>query len=350
MSAKERPIGYITHISEGPRCEPQPVDSLRDSFNQHVIGPLSHVIVNRTLDATRNNFLQSLQGKGGEQMRKKTLSDAFYSSSRHAVVALKKLNRELRNVGNNEISEQESRIIDILSPRQKIAALRLGSPLMRLLVSDEGIFSEITTVGNAVELIAKRHPELKLGETEHLINFLRNPQMYRVFRGIARGGNGFFDGFRRNSHPATKPWWDHRGKPILDIDERGYHITEDVLDAAQKSREINEKLLDHPLSPSEQRVAQSYGLVDGNAKQFSSGCPVKHLLFKTDVPELVVNDLSLSSDQVGMLATQTTPSVIQRIDPTNYLIRRDSYAEVSEILARALEIVYREEPVIHLVQ
>lgn len=210
---------------------------------------------------------------------------------------------------------------------------------MRGLGLDGGIFAEITTIANTVETIVERHPDLNLGDTQTMVNFLRDPNTHRLFRGVAKGGNSFADGFRRTSHPATLPWWEDREKPILNTSGAIPHITRDVREAAHASREINETLLDHPLSPSERDITNSYGLTDGSPKRFSSGCPTKHLLFQTNIPNLVTNQLTLSPDQADTLIGLTNPPVIQKFADSIYVIRRDSYAETSRLLATILELV-----------
>lgn len=341
MTSGERSTGYVPDIP-GARVtlfEPHPIDVLRGEFNQHVIGPLSHVIVVRTLDSIGDTFLQAAQGEVGKQVRQKTISDTFYRPRRHAVISLNNLNRELQTLGVKHITDEEEPINALLTPRQRAASIQFGTPRMRGGELEAGIFAEINTIANTIEFIDERHPELNLGNTQALVDFLRDPETHRIFRGFGKGGNAFVDGFRRNAHPATLPWWYDRHKPVLDTAGPVPQTTREVRDAARASREINERVLNHPLSSYEQEETSNYGLTDGSAKRFSSGCPAKHITFRTDVPNLVTNELSLSTAQVDSIITLVSPPVIQKINDTSYAIRRDSYAETCGLLATALEIV-----------
>ncbi len=341
MERCEKPSGFIRNIPHEGMLEYKPhrINTLRDDFNQHVIGPLSQVAISRTLDTFGNEFLRSLRGNLGRTIKQETTHDPLLNREGYAVIAIEKITRELEKRAAIHITQHDDQPIrDLLSPRQHTTAVRFGTARMEGWGLDAGLFAEIGTVADIVTVIARRHPELDLGNTQTLAAFLRNPNTHRIFRGFGRGGNAFIGGFRFNSHPVTLPWGSDGEKPVLDTSRPVPQINRDVLEAATESREINEELLKNKPSPKRATILGDFGLFK-SSKRISSGCPARHTVFKIDVASLVTNELSLSSDQVNTLVSLTTPPVIQQFNPTTYLIVRDSYAEACNFFARALEII-----------
>lgn len=328
----EKISGYIPSITAGERFEPQPIDPLRGTFNQHVVGPLAHVVVSFVFDAVGDKFLQYL--RDGEIK----IEESSYLVSKPAIAKLNKLNPLLCKIGYTHIAQQEEPISSLLSPRQQAAMQRFGRPRMRSVRNfDTGLFDEITTISRTIRTISERHPELELGDIGTLATFLRDPQTHRIFRSFGRGANAFADGFIRTPYPPTRPWFSDNKKPVLDTSGEVPRVSSEVREAVRRSHEINARVLDHPLSLREREEVVLMGL-DGSAKQSSSGCPARHLLFRTDEPSLVANGLSLEPAQVNTLRNLTTLPVIERFNDSTYLIRRDSYAETSQLLATALEL------------
>lgn len=335
MAGKENPI-EIPPLRPF-EFQPHPIDILRNDFNHHVIGPLSHVIIIRTLDKIGDGFIQSLRGELGQEIR-----DGLVRSNprNQAVNALEKLSEKLRDRGETYFVDQKIQpITPLISPRQRSAAVRFGTPQMEGSL-ELGLFSEITTIASAIRIINTRHPELELHDVQKLADFLRSPETLHIFRGFATGGNAFIDGFILNSHPATLPWGADRKKPVLETSGEAPRIRRDVLSAARRSRKINEKLLEYeiPNEPNEIEAIGNLGLIK-SSKRISSGCPVRFLHFQTNVESLVMNDLSLSNDQVEKLTSLTQPPAIQKYNDSTYLITRDSYAEASDFFASALEVL-----------
>jgi hypothetical protein len=328
---------YIPNISDGAKFEPHPVDPLRPDFNHHVVGPLSHVVAVRTLDDIGNDFLSSLRKERGKRIRKQT---RHFLPTQYATSLLNALSSELDTMARAHLSGQKDPTSGVLSSRQEEAMKRFGSPLLSYKKTDIVLYDEIDTIRGMINVIARRHPELGLEDTQTLIAFLRDPETPGIFRGFGTGGSGFIDAFRFNNHPATEPWRRDIQKPVLDTSGPVLRTTKEVREAAQQSREISQRVLDHPLSVDEILEVTDYGLF-GSGKAFSDGCPARHLKFRTDVASLVINDLSLSAQQVEQLISMTTAPVIKQTGPASYDIVRDSYVEASRFFANALEVITR---------
>lgn len=123
------------------------------------------------------------------------------------------------------------------------------------------------------------------------------------------------------------------------LDESGTQVSQAVLKAAKRSHKLNEALLSDPIPATLDQVEINLTGLTGNAKRYSSGCPAKHHVYRSDIAELVTHDLSLGSKQFDILQGQTIPPTLQKFDNNVYLLQRDAYAETCAVLATALELV-----------
>ena len=320
---------FINPIPE--RFSPEhEIDRLRPAFMHHVISPLAHTAVVRSIDMFGGRFLRNLYGLEGDLIRKKAAyeyGDNSFNPYKHADKALVFLDHSL---GDMSRSQAVYPVWNFLTDRQQAAAKRFTLFANSNSAADVALFNQASTVTDTIITIHEHHPELNLNNTTNLVNFLRDPSTPSILRGIALGGSSFADSLRGLSdHPAGKPWREDIHLPILDASRHPLRTTKAIRDAAYAHRKQNQTMSTDEL--------MGNGIFNV-AMRYSSGCPVRQLYFDTDVKDLVEEGLNLSSNQAALLTGGKQP-VIQQTDKYRYNIVRDATAEVSSLLADALEII-----------
>lgn len=306
------------------------IDRLRPAFMHHVISPLAHTAVVRSLDMFGGRFLRNLYGLEGNLIRKKAAyesGDNSFNPHKHANKALIFLDHSL---GDMSRSQAVYPVWDILTDRQQAAARRFTLFANSNSPADAVLFNQAGTVTDTIITIHEHHPELNLNNTTNLIDFLRDPFLPSILRGIAPGGSSFADSLRGLSdHPAGRPWSEDAQLPILDTSGHHPRTSKAIRDAAYSHREQNQTM------PADE--LKSHGVFNISMRH-SSGCPVRQLYFDTNATDLVEQGLNLSSSQAALLTTGKQP-VIQQTDEYRYEITRDATAEVIYLLAKALEVI-----------
>lgn len=329
MTSLER--GVQPHIPE--RSEPaHKFDRLRPEFMHHVMSPFSHAAVARTVDSSRDLFLERVRDvpeirTTAGQWGSYEIGDTTYRPERHAATAVEVLSGEFKSMFTNLEDMDVYPTFDLLTPRQRTAAKRCLSfsdskgPLFQ---------TSFFTVNNIVQQIYLRHPELQLHDTGHMLSFLRDDRTPGILRGFASGGFGFIANLiGDNTHPAGSSWHENPQKPVLDTSGEHPRTSKEILDVAHLHRTMNASMPEGELYDND--VFEVF-------LRYSAGCPARFLTFRTDIKDLMDHDLNLSPIQLKDLMDGDRP-MIKQTDTHNYRVLRDSHAIVLNTLADGLEIL-----------
>jgi hypothetical protein len=314
------------------------LDPLRSEFMHHVMSPISHLAVVRTIDNFRSVFLSSLSGDSGNIVRNEAdeiashVKRTRYSGSGSPI--LESVGKKLHYIHETDQDAAVYPAWDLLTERQQSAATRFVSFTDPGAIGDDNNMlyeSGLYTIREMLRMIYTKHPELELDDTEHMVSFLRNPLTPSILRGFAIGGNGFpasLTGGNRH-YPAGNLWHHDAEKPVLDTSGDQPRTSDEIIDAAHTHRRSlrempTDDLADHG----------AYGVY----LRYSKGCPARFLHFRTDVQELRQQKLSFYPEQIADMMTDDQP-IIEQIDDQGYRIVRDSYAEVLNTLADGVELL-----------
>jgi hypothetical protein len=325
-------IGAIVPFPErfSPNTE-HPIDHLRPDFMHHVMSPVGHTAVVRTIDTVRHEFLSKTE-------EQKTWLQEFANGARDMSpvnLALRVLGSTLGDIGNTiPVYPTWSHFTN----RQLIAADRFfsfASPANGE-SSDRMLFSSgVTTVKDVIRMIESRHPELEISNPDKMISFLRDPLTPSTLRGFATGGFGFLASLDSNldsETPQGTPWHKDSHKPILDTSGKHPHASKELRKAA-----LAHRMSVQAISADDTDTLQYYSIFyDGVTN--SIGCPVRFTTFRTDIKQLTVNGLQLSQRQLIDMMSGDQP-IVKQIDTNGYRIVKDAYETVGTILADALEVV-----------
>lgn len=305
------------------------VDIVRPAFMHHVVSPLAHTTVVRTLDTFERNFLENVRASRDHQENERAaFIPTKYEALNEAVSAIMSLDTNLGSMVNsspvystwNTLTEQQQ----LAAKRFTVFGLRNDSR-----GHDTVLFGNSNTITDTIKLISEHHPELKLDDINNMTAFLRNPMTPGILRGFSIGGFGFLVSLSgERGHPIGKTWRDDPHKPVLDTTGK----------KPRTSRAVREAAYEHRYSNATEDTADIRDLIPVIAMRYSSGCPARQLKFRTDNEELSAYNLNLTDAQVELLNAGGKP-VIEAVDKHQYNIVRDSIATKAGLLATALEVI-----------
>lgn len=304
-------------------------DAARPDYVAHIIAPLTHCALKRTCDLYPN--LISKQRPTLEQATQACADSrkgGYRVGREPATIALTYAGLCFEALRDDDTPYGEVRVTDA----QVIANSRyVVEPPARAAQTVSDVIADI---------IMPRHPELRLTNPAAMVAFLSDERTPTTLRGLMGGGNGFSDGIKgKNADAVTRPWRDDPTMPVLQCGPHGYlTATPEVRRAALEHR--------HRVADSATATFTENGLFSLSMRA-SSGCPMRRLEFRRDVPSLVELGLALTDEQIVGLTTgrhaiaerQVMDGVLEGFVPAGeyYRITCDGLAAVCRSLAIAVE-------------